>query len=374
MATAEAMRRAAKISGADESAKVIAVSAGGRSANEKKITDELISAYSLLNSGEGERKVFSDLSRRISKLVGELKIQFDIAEELMKIGDEESKTSSPDFLISRGEYLYARIFARASARKFVDSAEIVKFFGSGELNVDFSRFLIAEKFRETGGFITGGFYGGDESGNVRLFPRGGGDITGALLALAVDADVYENYTDVDGILPVPPRLTAFIGGAANLPPLKEISFSQTEILCDFSVNVLHRGVLKLLKGSGIPVRVKNTFNEFSGGTLVSENAVSSEFFFAAEKFGTVKSALEKRKTEVSLYDKFLSDSARIENDDYVCFFSASERSERLIDGLKNYADFVVRADENGSLISLPENDFNRLSRSFCALFSECGKR
>lgn len=370
MATAEAMRRAAKISGADESAKVIAVSAGGRSANEKKITDELISAYSLLNSGEGERKVFSDLSRRISKLVGELKIQFDIAEELMKIGDEESKTSSPDFLISRGEYLYARIFARASARKFVDSAEIVRFFGSGELNVDFSRFLIAEKFRETGGFITGGFYGGDESGNVRLFPRGGGDITGALLALAVDADVYENYTDVDGILPVPPRLTAFIGGAANLPPLKEISFSQTEILCDFSVNVLHRGVLKLLKGSGIPVRVKNTFNEFSGGTLVSENAVSSEFFFAAEKFGTVKSALEKRKTEVSLYDKFLSDSARIENDDYVCFFSASERSERLIDGLKNYADFVVRADENGSLISLPENDFNRLSRSFCAIFSE----
>lgn len=357
MATAEAMRRAAKISGADESAKVIAVSAGGKSANEKKVTDELIAAYLLLKSGEGEGKAFSNLAVRLSQLVGELKIKFNIAEELMRIGDEASKTSSPDFLTSRGEYLYARIFAQTSAREFADSADLVKFFQSGELNVDFSRFLISERFRR-GGFITSGFYGSDENGNVRLLPRGGGDITGALLALSVNADVYENYTDVDGILPVPPRFVDY--KTVGISPLKEISFSQAETLCDFSVNVLHRGVLKLLKGSGIPVKVKNTFNEFSGGTLVSETSYCNEFFFAADAFGKVKPNLEKRRREWGVYDDFLSRFAMGKSDDIVCCFSASERSREVINALKNSADITVCEDKNGYIAALSSIDFARL--------------
>ena len=125
-------------------------------------------------------------------------------------------------MVSRGEYLYAKIFAAFTGYKFVDSAEIVKFDNDGNLNVGFSELLIREKYRENDCFVTGGFYGSDPCGEIRLFPRGGGDVTGALLARALHAETYENYTDVDGVLPAPPLIVKNIETNKRfLKPLKD---------------------------------------------------------------------------------------------------------------------------------------------------------
>lgn len=342
MANASAMRRAAELSGADVIGP-IAVSAGGRVANEKKVTDELIAAHTSFCRGEGERKIFSSLCSRLSALTEELKINFDVTDELMKIGYEESRSSSPDFLISRGEYLYSKIFADLTARPFVDCAEIIRFNDSGSPDYEFSGYLIREKYRELGGFVTGGFYGSDPRGKIRLFPRGGGDITGSLLALGTNADEYLNFTDVDGVLNFPPSFAARFAekndendfAASVFPrPLKKISFGRMERLCDFSVNVFHTDALNALKGSGIPVRVKNTFNKYAEGTAITEKNEedngNDEFFFASDKFGAIKNTLAGKKNDVSLYAEFLSQAKNaVDDEDEIFYFSDCDKSAEL---------------------------------------------
>lgn len=348
MATADAVRRAVGISEKNGEIKAVAVSAGGRVTDEKKITDELIAAYPKICSGASEDAAFKKIEERISALAGDLKIRFDIHDELMKIGHEEEKNSSPDFLISRGEYLYSKIFSAVSLRPFVDSAEIIRFGKDDKPDVGFSSFLIKEKFNETDGFVTGGFYGSDRSGNIKLMPRGGGDITGAILAFALKADVYENYTDVDGVLPFPPNLLPEEFFKRKIRPLKKLSFRRMKNLCDFSVNVLHPEALRLLEGSGINIIVKNTFNESSAGTLLSEDygEKNDDFYFAADKFGNIKKNLMQRVSEELVYEMFLNSAESIVSpEDFVFLFSLCEKSERIIRNLKNrYKTMCVDSD------------------------------
>lgn len=369
MADASAMRRAAELTGADEIGP-IAVSAGGRVANEKKVTDELIAAHSSFCRGEGERKIFSNLCSRLSALAEELRINFNVTDELMKIGYEESRSSSPDFLISRGEYLYSVIFAKLTARPFVDCAEIIRFNDSGKPDYEFSRYLIREKYRELGGFVTGGFYGGDPCGKIKLFPRGGGDITGSLLALGVNADEYLNFTDVDGVLNFPPSFAARITEKSDendfaVPfaprPLKKISFARMERLCDFSVNVFHAEALKALKGSGIPVRVKNTFNKYAAGTVITEKAEESErsdeFFFASYKFGAIKNTLASKK-EVGLYAEFLSQAENVADDeDEIFYFSDCDKSAELTEIMRIKLKCPVFKSEEGYITLVKNGQF-----------------
>lgn len=374
MADASAMRRAAELSGAGGIGPV-AVSAGGRVANEKKVTDELIAAHSLFNKGEGERKIFSNLCSRLSALAEELRINFNVTDELMKIGCEELKSPSPDFLISRGEYLYSKIFAELTARPFVDCAEIIRFNDSGKPDYEFSRYLIGEKYRELGGFVTGGFYGCDPRGKIRLFPRGGGDITGSLLALGVNAEEYLNFTDVDGVLSFPPSFAARFSERTDdndviarvVPrPLKRISFGSMERLCDFSVNVFHPEALNALKGSGIPVRVKNTFDKYAEGTEITEKPEitedggrKDEFFFASDKFGAIKSVLAEKKNAVGLYAEFLSEAGNFADDeDEIFYFSDCDKSAELTETMRFKSKCPVFHSEEGGIMLVKGGKFS----------------
>ncbi len=333
MATAKSMRLAAQAIGRN-SIKVVAVSAGGKIfrgedvSGDIKVTDELISAYRDIDSGESPLKSFRNLVERLARLIDELKIKFDLVNELREIGDETLQSSSPDFLVSRGEYLYAKIFAAFIGYKFVDSAEIIKFDDEGNLNIGFSEFLIREKFRETDCFVTGGFYGSDANGKIHLFPRGGGDVTGAILARALNAEVYENYTDVDGVLPVPPSILKSIETNKRfLKPLEELSFRQMKMLTDFSVNVLHHDVLSLLKETDIPIKILNTFNKYSSGTMVAEKfSDSREFFFAVEKLETIKKIISKKRNQTDIYRMLLNKKQSYEDGLYAIYLSNCKES------------------------------------------------
>lgn len=359
MATSKSMRLAAQAIGR-ESIKVAAVSAGGKIfrdtgvSGDIKVTDELFSIYREIGSGKSPLRSFGNLTERLAKLIDELKIEFNLVNELIKIGDETLKSSSPDFLVSRGEYLYAKIFAAFTGYKFVDSTEIVKFDNDGNLNVGFSEFLIREKYRENDCFVTGGFYGSDPCGEIRLFPRGGGDVTGALLARSLHAETYENYTDVDGVLPAPPLIVKNIETNKRfLKPLKELSFRQMEILTDFSVNVLHPDVLALLSETDIPIRISNTFNKYSAGTIISESvAGSDEFFFAVEKIGTIEKIAEKKQERIKIYRMFSNKKRKSKDEGFAVYLSDCEESRKKAKIISGLIDTEIFASSEGIILTI----------------------
>ena len=359
MATSKSMRLAAQAIGR-ESIKVAAVSAGGKIfrdagvSGDIKVTDELFSIYREIGSGKSPLRSFGNLTERLAKLIDELKIEFNLVNELIKIGDETLKSSSPVFLVSRGEYLYAKIFAAFTGYKFVDSTEIVKFDNDGNLNVGFSEFLIREKYRENDCFVTGGFYGSDPCGEIRLFPRGGGDVTGALLARSLHAETYENYTDVDGVLPAPPLIVKNIETNKRfLKPLKELSFRQMEILTDFSVNVLHPDVLALLSETDIPIRITNTFNKYSAGTIISESvAGSDEFFFAVEKIGTIEKIAEKKQERIKIYRMFSNKKRKSKDEGFAVYLSDCEESRKKAKIISGLTDTEIFASSEGIILTI----------------------
>ena len=359
MATSKSMRLAAQAIGR-ESIKVAAVSAGGKIfrdagvSGDIKVTDELFSIYREIGSGKSPLRSFGNLTERLAKLIDELKIEFNLVNELIKIGDETLKSSSPDFLVSRGEYLYAKIFAAFTGYKFVDSTEIVKFDNDGNLNVGFSELLIREKYRENDCFVTGGFYGSDPCGEIRLFPRGGGDVTGALLARSLHAETYENYTDVDGVLPAPPLIVKNIETNKRfLKPLKELSFRQMEILTDFSVNVLHPDVLALLSETDIPIRITNTFNKYSAGTIISESvAGSDEFFFAVEKIGTIEKIAEKKQDRIKIYRMFSNKKRKSKDEGFAVYLSDCEESRKKAKIISGLTDTEIFASSEGIILTI----------------------
>lgn len=359
MATSKSMRLAAQAIGR-ESIKVAAVSAGGKIfrdagvSGDIKVTDELFSIYREIGSGKSPLRSFGNLTERLAKLIDELKIEFNLVNELIKIGDETLKSSSPDFLVSRGEYLYAKIFAAFTGYKFVDSTEIVKFDNDGNLNVGFSEFLIREKYRENDCFVTGGFYGSDPCGEIRLFPRGGGDVTGALLARSLHAETYENYTDVDGVLPAPPLIVKNLETNKRfLKPLKELSFRQMEILTDFSVNVLHPDVLALLSETDIPIRISNTFNKYSAGTIISESAAGSdEFFFAVEKIGTIEKIAEKKQDRIKIYRMFSNKKRKSKDEGFAVYLSDCEESRKKAKIISGLTDTEIFASSEGIILTI----------------------
>ena len=359
MATSKSMRLAAQAIGR-ESIKVAAVSAGGKIfrdagvSGDIKVTDELFSIYREIGSGKSPLRSFGNLTERLAKLIDELKIEFNLVNELIKIGDETLKSSSPDFLVSRGEYLYAKIFAAFTGYKFIDSTEIVKFDNNGNLNVGFSEFLIREKYRENDCFVTGGFYGSDPCGEIRLFSRGGGDVTGALLARSLHAETYENYTDVDGVLPAPPLIVKNIETNKRfLKPLKELSFRQMEILTDFSVNVLHPDVLALLSETDIPIRISNTFNKYSAGTIISESvAGSDEFFFAVEKIGTIEKIAEKKQERIKIYRMFSNKKRKSKDEGFAVYLSDCEESRLKAKIISGLTDTEIFASSEGIILTI----------------------
>ena len=310
MADADSIQRVAKLIGEKPEIKAVAVSAGGTSEEYKrKITDLLIDFKKSESLGISRLNAINEIERRLSELESRLRIRLNILDELLEIGRKLPNDLPSDFLLSRGEYFYAKAFSEFLSLPFVDSSEIIKFKG-GVLNYGFTEFLIREKYREVGRFITGGFYGSDENGEIKTFPRGGGDITGAILAKALNAGLYENYTDVDGVYPFSPNVIKKYaeGAAKKVKPLQKISFDTMLRLCDFSVPVIHSSAVEVLKGTGIPIVVKNTFDRFKSGTFVSENCETAEFCFAAESYEKVKTVFEngrwnKTRAEISRAEK-----------------------------------------------------------------------
>lgn len=249
------MKNAALVVEMNKNRRAVCVSApGARSINDEKITDIL---YRL--SKEKSCDMFDKVKNRFDKIIKELGLRLDFGGEYGKMETALSHGDT-EYIVSRGEYFSGRIMAELLGFSFVDAADVIKFDEYGAVCEKTSE-LIRNSFKGKRGIVLPGFYGSDEFGRVKVFSRGGSDITGAIVANALRADVYENFTDVDGFMFSPPSIT----GKTNV--IDRMSYASARFLAHYGSRVLHEDSV-IYTRRGIPINIKNTFSPEKEGTVI----------------------------------------------------------------------------------------------------------
>ena len=250
---------------ADPERRVVIVSAAGkRFKDDHKITDLLYLCYAHTQYGVDCSGVFEMIASRYLQIRDDLKIDLDLESEFAELKERiDAKTVTQDELASRGEYFSAKLMAAYLGFQFIDAADWVKFRFDG--TVDTEATYEALKSQVYGlGVVIPGFYGLMPDGKIKTFTRGGSDITGALAAAALDADVYENWTDVSGILMADPRIVE------NPLTIPEVTYDELRELSYSGAQVLHEGTIFPVREKNIPLNIKNTNDPDDPGTMIRE--------------------------------------------------------------------------------------------------------
>ena len=259
LADADGFKRARDILLADDRRKTVVVSAPGKiTGDDEKVTD-LLYAYCLaVTSNENADGIFDKIRSRFFSVKEELSLKYPLEEEFYKLKNEPFKGIA--YTVSRGEYLCAALFSEYSGYAFIDAADIIFFDYSGKADCEKTENAIKKSNLDK--VVTGGFYGRGGSGEIRLFSRGGSDVTGALIAAYTGAAVYEKWTDVSGLYERDPNL--FKGQS----PILNASCAKLEDLCKKGAGVLSAEAVAQLKNAGVTLKILNTFRPEDKGTTI----------------------------------------------------------------------------------------------------------
>ena len=265
MADAGQYRKIRDILLADPERRVVIVSAAGkRFSGDHKITDLLYLCYAHTQYGVDCSNVFDMIRSRYLEIRDELGIKLDLESEFAALKSGlDRKMVSQDELASRGEYFSAKLMAAFLGFQFVDAADWIRFKFDGTVDQEASYALLKDRFKGFG-IVIPGFYGMMPDGKIRTFTRGGSDITGALAAAALDADVYENWTDVSGILMADPRI---VDDPQTIP---EVTYDELRELSYSGAQVLHEGTIFPVREKNIPLNIRNTNAPQDPGTMIKE--------------------------------------------------------------------------------------------------------
>ena len=264
LADASQIRKAAEIIKANPERKYVVASAPGkRSSNDIKVTDLLYSCYSEFAKGDEYSGTLAKIKERYADIISELGITFDIGAEIETIEFELRKYPPADYLASRGEYLNAKIIAQFMGWPFVDAADVIFFDETGIFDGAKTYPALGEKLKGLPTAIIPGFYGSTPDGRIKTFSRGGSDITGSIVARSVNADMYENWTDVSGMLSADPRIVD------RPSPIEYITYTELRELSYMGASVLHEDAVFPVRKAGIPVNIRNTNSPDDNGTLIA---------------------------------------------------------------------------------------------------------
>ena len=266
MADAGQYRKVRDILMADPERKVVAVSAAGkRFSGDQKLTDLLYLCYAHIQYGVDCSTIFDAIASRYIDIRDELGLALPIEVDLELLKHRiDAKEISQEELVSRGEYLSAKLMASYLGFQFVDAADWVKFNMDGTVNEKDSYEALRSQVILGYGAVIPGFYGAMPDGTIHTFSRGGSDITGALAAAALDADVYENWTDVSGILMADPRI---VDDPQAIP---EVTYDELRELSYSGAQVLHEDSIFPVREKNIPVNIRNTNDPSAPGTMIQE--------------------------------------------------------------------------------------------------------
>lgn len=265
LASAEQFKKVGDIIRSDESRKYVIPSAPGkRFLADTKVTDMLYSCYGTAIKNKNFTDLLSTIQQRYTEIIEGLNLTLSLDKDFEIIRENFGKKAGRDYAASRGEYLNSKIMAAYLGFEFVDAAEVVRFREDGSFDDEATNTLIGNRLAKMKNAVIPGFYGAKEDGTVVTFSRGGSDITGSLVALAVLADMYENWTDVSGFLIADPRIVK------NPKSIETITYRELRELSYMGASVLHEDAIFPVRKAGIPINIRNTNAPQDKGTLIVE--------------------------------------------------------------------------------------------------------
>ena len=271
LASAAQIKKAVEIIQADDQRQAVVLSAPGkRDSQDIKITDLLINTHKLKTAGKDYLPTFTKIRARFIELSELLEVNINIEAELDAIQQKIEAGTTLDFVESRGEYLNSLIISEVLGAEFVDAADVVRLTADGRVDPESYELINQRLANATGRFVVPGFFGTGPDGEIKSFSRGGSDISGAIVARGINADVYENWTDVSGILQADPRIVA------EAQPIPEITYTEVRELASCGASVFHEEAIAPVRDAGIPINVKNTNNPADSGTMIQSSRSTSK--------------------------------------------------------------------------------------------------
>ena len=263
LASAEQFEKAGKIIRAEKERRYVVPSAPGkRYSKDTKVTDMLYQCYGLAESGKDFREKLDSIKARYQEIVDGLSLSLSLEDEFKIIEKNFQEKAGENYAASRGEYLNGIIMACYLEYEFIDAAEVIFFEENGDFDADRTNKVLAARLNECKNAVIPGFYGSLPDGTVKTFSRGGSDITGWIVAKAVQADVYENWTDVSGFLIADPRIIL------NPEVIDTITYRELRELSYMGATVLHEDAIFPVRQQGIPINIRNTNAPEDRGTWI----------------------------------------------------------------------------------------------------------
>ena len=267
LADADQLRKVRSIVRADPERRYVVPSAPGkRTSADRKITDLLYLCHTHVNQNVPFEEVYGIISERYLEIVRDLNLKLNLRPHLAEIKKKVSEGATADYTASRGEYLNGLVVAELLGYEFVDPCDIIFFDDRGRLDAVKTQEATSRRLKNVERAVIPGFYGSSRDGKVKTFSRGGSDITGAIIARGVGADIYENWTDVSGLLMADPNIVK------NPKPIDTVTYRELRELAYMGANVLHDEAVFPVREAGIPVRIKNTYRPDDPGTLILQDA------------------------------------------------------------------------------------------------------
>lgn len=263
LADAKQFKKVADIIHADEERCYVVPSAPGKRFKEDtKVTDMLYRCYDEVTNGADFALAFAPIRERFNGIISDLGLDLSLEDEFVKIGVNFREQAGRDYAASRGEYLNGIILANYLGFTFVDAAKGIFFDNKGNFDGDITNACLGAILDKTPRAVIPGFYGAMPDGSVKTFSRGGSDFTGSVVAKAVNASLYENWTDVSGFLVADPRIVE------NPEGISVITYSELRELSYMGAGVLHEDAIFPVRSANIPINIKNTNAPQDAGTLI----------------------------------------------------------------------------------------------------------
>lgn len=306
LADAGQFKRVADIVKSDEERRYVVASAPGKRFKEDtKVTDMLYDCYLKASEKKDIDEAFGKIENRYNQIIADLGINFSLDSEFDKIKMSILHHAGRDYIASRGEYLNSMILAAYLGYDFIDAENVIFFFENGDFDSEKTNTVMSEILGMHERAVIPGFYGVMPNGTIKTFSRGGSDITGSIVARAVDAKIYENWTDVSGMLMADPRLVD------QPKTIDVITYKELRELAYMGATVLHEDAIFPVREANIPINIRNTNKPEANGTLIvpaiENDANDTVITGIAGKVGFSTITIEKdRMNKVSFIGEIMS--------------------------------------------------------------------
>ncbi len=267
LADAEHFRMVQSIVTAESCRRFVVPSAPGKRFNgDEKVTDLFYKCYDVSDDRTALKEVFERVKERYELIIQGLGLTLNLSAEYESILSAISHNAGRDYAASRGEYLNGIILAHLLGYDFIDAAKVIRFAEDGSFDSETTNEILGKELAKHERAVIPGFYGSMPNGTVKTFSRGGSDITGSIVARAVNACLYENWTDVTGFLTADPRIIN------NPRKIDVITYRELRELSYMGATVLHEDAIFPVRFAGIPINIRNTNAPKKSGTMIVASA------------------------------------------------------------------------------------------------------